>query len=98
MALTCKNTGAEETHVDVPVLYYMGYVARDSRTEEQLTVRPADNQRVCVILPAGYEGSFVVKYEAPWYWRICELICVAAFGGLICAFALSYRRQHGFIV
>ena len=94
VALTCKNTGAEETYVDVPILYYMGYAARDSETGERLSVRPADNQRVRVILPAGYEGSFVVKYEAPWYWRICELISVAALGGLIGAFALSCRRQR----
>lgn len=82
--LTCINTGSEETYVDVPILYYKGYAAKETGTGRRLAVLPADNMRVRVIIPAGYQGSFAVRFESPWYWRVSELISVMAVIGLIC--------------
>lgn len=92
VALTCENTAESETYVDVPILYYKGYTARDTETKEKLTVIPADNKRVRVILPAGYEGSFRVKFESPWYWRVSEVISLAAVVALV-AGMIAYRRK-----
>lgn len=72
--LTCSNAGGEETFVDVPLLYYKGYMAREAGTKRRLPVVPADNKRVRVIIPAGYEGSLEVRFESPWYWRVSEMI------------------------
>lgn len=82
--LTCINNGSEETYVDVPILYYKGYAAKETGTGRRLAVLPADNMRVRVIIPAGYQGSFAVRFESPWYWRVSELISVMAVIGLIC--------------
>ncbi len=90
--LTCRNTGAEETYVDVPVLFYKGYAARDLETGQKLTVVPADNKRIRVILPTGYEGSFCVKFEPPGYWRVCELISLATAAGMI---VFAWKRRKG---
>lgn len=78
VTVACENMSEEETYVDVPILYYMGYGARDTGTKEHLTVVPADNKRVRVILPAGYRGNFIVKFESPWYWRVSELVSLVA--------------------
>lgn len=94
VALTCGNRGQDAAYIDVPILYYMGYTARDTGTGERLEVVPADNKRVRVILPAGYEGSFVVKFESPWYWRVSEVISLTAV--IVLAVALirvSYGAQ-----
>lgn len=91
--LDCINTGSEETYVDVPILYYKGYAAKEAGTGRRLTVLPADNMRVRVILPAGYQGSFEVRFESPWYWRVSELISAMTVIGLICV--LYYRSFHG---
>lgn len=92
--LTCENIGEEETYVDVPILYYQGYEARDAGTGEYLTVVPADNKRVRVVLPAGYQGSFTVKFVSPWYWRVSELISLAAIIALIFAHLFHYSRKE----
>lgn len=92
--LTCENIGGEETYVDVPILYYKGYAARDLGTGGYLTVVPADNKRVRVMLPAGYQGSFTVKFESPWYWRVSELISLAAMIALIFAYFFRHSRKE----
>ncbi len=55
-------------------MYYKGYAARETGTKRRLPVVPADNKRVRVIIPAGYEGSLEVRFESPWYWRVSEMI------------------------
>ncbi len=93
--LTCENTGDEETYVDVPILYYKGYTARETGTGERLMVLPADNKRVRVIIPAGYQGSFEVRFESPWYWRVSELISIVAVAGLAVMICMeNFRKGH----
>lgn len=82
--VACENAGEEESYIDVPILYYKGYAAREAGTGGRLMVVPADNKRVRVIIPAGYQGSFEVKFESPWYWRASEFI------SLITAMALAF--------
>lgn len=94
VALTCVNTGEEETYVDVPILFYKGYAARDTGTKQRLTVVPADNKRIRVILPAGYQGSFRVKFESPWYWRAGEAISMAAAVVMIVLLWREYSRKR----
>lgn len=86
--LTCKNMENGETYVDVPILYYKGYAAIEAGTGEHLTVLAADNKRVRVIVPAGYEGRFTVKFESPWYWRVSEWISLTA----VISLFLYYRK------
>ena len=68
------NDGLEEAYVEVPLINYKGYHARDVDTGEELEVRTGENGRVRVILPAGYEGEILVKYLPPWYWRVAEAV------------------------
>lgn len=75
----CENAADREISLDVPVLYYKGYAARDVDTGQRLDVLPAGNMRVRVMVPAGYRGTFDVRFESPWYWRAGEVIsCMTA--------------------
>lgn len=93
VSVTCENGGGTEAYLDVPILHYKGYAARDSGTGERLTVMPAENQRVRVMIPAGYKGTFRVKFEPPWYWRVSEAVSLAA-AVLLFGF-LVYRKHIG---
>lgn len=82
MTISCRNDTETETYVDASFLYYKGYAAKDLESGEKLSVVRSDKNKVRVIVPAGYSGSFYVRFEEPWYWRGGELI------SLICLFAL----------
>lgn len=81
ITFSCRNTGNQESMVDLPLLYYKGYVARDADTKEQLQLVQTEAFTVGVILPAGYEGRVLTEFESPWYWRAAELVSIAFFAG-----------------
>lgn len=80
--ITVSNQGGE-SYVELPVLYYRGYAAKDVETGKQLTVVAGDNSVVRVILPGGYEGSIHVWFHSPWYWRLSEMISLASAVALV---------------
>ena len=52
--------------------------------------KSGENNQICVILPAGYEGSLQVRFEEPVSWRlaeavsgICVMLLLAAFIGFL---------------
>lgn len=71
--LTCKNTG-EEAYVELPLLCYNNYVVRDISTGESMLYQKNDMSAMEVLLPAGYDGSIEIFYEAPMIWHVAEVI------------------------
>ncbi len=90
--VACKNIGEQEARIDLPLLPYRGYVCRDQKTGEEFAVQLSVPGRLRVLVPGGYEGTLRVRYEEPWYWRMAELVSLAALGigGL-----LLVRRRTG---
>lgn len=92
----CRNTTAEDTCIDLPILPYRGYVCRDQETGDELAVELwSVSGRLRVVVPGGYKGTFRVWYEEPWYWRAAELISVLALFGGAAVFArekIKHRR------
>ncbi len=74
----CRNAGDGEGYIDLPLLYYKGYAAKDRQTGERFPVRTGENNVVRIELPAAYEGSIIVKFVSPWYWRMAEAVTAAA--------------------
>lgn len=93
----CRNTSAEDTCIDLPILPYRGYVCRDQETGEELAV---DLQsvvgRLRVRVPGGYKGSFHVQYEEPWYWRAAELISALTLFGGVAGFVWKKGKHRRF--
>ena len=72
--VTCKSKRAD-AYVDLPLFYYIGYEARDLATNERMElVRSEDNNRIRVMLPTGYEGTFTVRFKELLGWKIAKLI------------------------
>lgn len=97
---SCNNSSAEAGYVDLPLLLYQGYRAKDAETGEALEIGYGDNYTVCVTVPAGYDGTFEVSYVVPWYWRVSEavtLLCFAAIGVALwreCGNRKKARKLH----
>ncbi len=70
----CSNSGASEEYVDIPILLYKGYQAKDMQTGEALRIAAGDNNVIRVYVPGGYDGRIEVDFVSPVYWRISEII------------------------
>ena len=71
-------------YVYLPLLNYSGYTAA---SEDGMITRNnlqmGENAVIRVNIPANYAGTISVKYAGMWYWRVAELISVAAVAYLI---------------
>ena len=72
VSMHAENTGAEESWVEVPLLHYKGYSAKDFEGTKLETVK-GNNNVVRVILPANYSGDISIKFVSPIYWRLGEV-------------------------
>lgn len=70
--LTVTNETDQLGYVELPLLFYHGYVAKDS-LENKLEVVPGDNNVVRVFVPESYDGDINVCFVSPWYWRVAEV-------------------------
>lgn len=78
-----ENKASEEGKILFPLLYYGGYQARDSSSQEQLQTTIGDNGRVMVMIPPGYSGNIQVGFHEPLLWRIAEGISLITLLGII---------------
>lgn len=74
-----ENLRDSEGSVLLPVLNYDGYAAKNMQGEG-LEIQNGDNNRIQLVIPAGYVGEITVRFEEPFLWRVGEgisLICLA---------------------
>jgi hypothetical protein len=72
--IECVNTEGEDSYIDLPLLLYKGYKAKDTLTGSKLQISAGENNLVRVNIPAEFSGNVKVYFESPFYWRISELI------------------------
>lgn len=77
------NETQQEGYVDIPVLFYDNYRAYDQATGTELPLQTGVNNRICIVIPAGYQGTICVCYREPGKWRLAEGISVVTLLGII---------------
>lgn len=92
-AFYAVSTGAD-SYVEVPLLYYDGYMAVDMGTGEKLAVTAGENNAVRVVLPEGYSGRIEVFFQEFWYWRAAELISLMTMAWLLVQHWRDRRRTE----
>lgn len=73
---TCEiyvDGGTEEGQVTFPVFNYKGYEVVDEEGN-QYEVRNGDNNRVEVVVPAGYEGILKLQFTVPKVWIAADIM------------------------
>ena len=93
ITISCKNNSGQENCVDASFLYYRGYQAVDQNTGEGLGVVCSEENKVRVMIPAGYEGTFRIRYVSPWYWRASEVVSLITLIGIVAVFCLKKHRR-----
>lgn len=91
--IICSNLAKEEGYIDLPLLYYDGYVAEAAGLNEKLTVTKNNTGCLRIMLPEDFAGEIVVNYISRWYWRLAEIISVMGVAGFI-VYKLIIRIKH----
>lgn len=82
--LTMKNTGTEGFEkVTLPLFSYPGYKAYDAATGEKYYIEAGQNKKIMVNVPAGYDGTVIVKYVEKPIWRVAETLSLVTLLALI---------------
>lgn len=92
--LTTVTTSAEDGdhYIDLPMLLYKGYHAKDAATGEVFPVTVGENGHVRAILPAGYQGTVKVWYSGMWYWRVAEGITFLFWAFVIAGKVVQWKK------
>lgn len=90
--LSCENKSEVAGFIDIPLIKYAGYHAIDIKTGVELEQTKGEGGRIRVIIPSGYKGTLKVYFEAPWYWRIGEIITYFTILGIVVYIVLDKRK------
>ena len=91
--LICKNNGDSDTNLLLPLFDFVNYHAYDVSSGDELTLSRSDvNCRLQLLIPAGFDGTVLIKYVPPYYWRISEIVSCITVISLIMFSAV--RRRH----
>lgn len=94
--VTAANLTEQTSQIEVPLIFYKGYRAVTD-DGEQLEIQPGVSSRISVLLPAGFSGNFCVKFWEPWYWRLCEVVSLLTFMGIIVLMIRPAREKLSLI-
>ena len=72
--ITVRNESGKEQIISLPVLYYSGYGSADIDNKSKLTTVKGENNRVTIIIPSGYSGTFLMRFHGYWYWSMAAFI------------------------
>ena len=90
----CETGAVANAWVELPIMNYKGYKAKD-RYGNELATTDGDNNVLRILLPQDYQGLVTVDYTVPGAYRIadlCSLICICG----VAAFGLYRLKTFGF--
>lgn len=91
--LNCDNNSNATEYVEVPLIYYRGYTAKDTVTSSSMEMVYGDNNVIRVMIPAGYSGTIHISFPGMWYWRVAEIISIITVVGCVVYFRLKKKKQ-----
>lgn len=76
MELYCEASESEGV-IEVPLLNYKGYRVWDE-DENEYEIKDGENNVIQFSVPAEFAGKIMIDFFEPWYWRVGELVSLAA--------------------
>ncbi|MCM1063276.1 MAG: hypothetical protein NC420_02200 [Eubacterium sp.] len=70
-------------YVDLPLLYYKGYSAKNTDSGEKLPVSVGEDYDVRISFPEGFDGNITVRFSGKWYWHAAECVSVLTGSALL---------------
>lgn len=90
--LQCVNEKEENGYVELPLVYYEGYQAKDS-AGNRLNVSCGENKTVLLEIPPDYFGEISVFFREPVIWTITFWISVMAMAGMTGRFIFAKGKK-----
>lgn len=81
--INCTNTTDKSGYIDLPLLYYKGYVCKNIDNGTQLFLTDNEIGGIRIEIPANFRGTLVVNYKEMWYWRTAELISLLSISSIL---------------
>ena len=75
---TVSNNSDEHGLVNLSMVYYKGYTARDKRTGEKLEIYPDNGYTTGIVIEPGYSGEVVVEFKGFWYWKLAAVVSIVS--------------------
>ena len=91
VSVTLTNHGHDGS-LEVPLIHYHGYRAHDTGSGESLSLSSGTSSRVRLNVPAAFDGTVLISFVSPWYWRVAELLSLLTISTLLWL-AISRRRK-----
>ena len=89
--LALNNQAAQPGHVDLPLIYYLGYGAKDNEgTAFSLT--KGDSSRIQLQVPAGYSGEVEISFQQRPLWRTAQLLSLLTACGLVWVYVRQRKK------
>lgn len=97
MMVVSAKAGADGGELILPVTNYKGYHAFDQDGAEVEIFEREDPEvrrghQIRISVPAGYEGTFTLRFVEPWYWGLAEGISLLAWAALA-VLLLTWRSK-----
>lgn len=84
---------SEDGYLEVPLVNYKGYVAKDVDKNVPLTIENGNNNCIRVEIPADFMGNIEICFRHPIYWRIAEIITTVSIILLVGFGMYSYKLK-----
>lgn len=81
--LTCRNLSSDIETIELPMIYYRGYVAEDQETGRAIALEAGENGRIRLLLGGNYEGTVKVRFQEPLLWRAADVITLLSVIGIL---------------
>lgn len=94
VVVSLTNLTDTTSQLEVPLLLYKGYHAY-ADTGEELAIMPGESYRISVGIPPAFDGSLVVRFKEPWYWRVCEVISLLTLAGIFTGVYVNKNKKSG---
>ncbi|MBP3736485.1 MAG: hypothetical protein J6I56_05655, partial [Lachnospiraceae bacterium] len=85
------NDSDREVYALFPLWAYR-YMTAVDESGASLSVREADDHRLAVLLPAGFDGTVTASFREPLHWRAAQILSLAALIWVALRLAASRRR------
>lgn len=89
----CINTSETEIAVEIPLMNYDNYHARDIESGNAFRIMNGTDNRVCIMVPPDFEGSIRVTYEFPILWKIAYSISAISVFLIVVAVVVDGRKK-----
>lgn len=91
----CSNTADTEMAVEIPLMNYDHYHARNMDTGSELGIMNGTDNRVSIAIPAHFDGRIRVAYEFPFLWKIAYVISAASVILIAAVIVYDRRKRKG---